>query len=1708
MRRFGQSFPSMLSLRRAGLFVACLALICLRDDRVRSAQAPGGAPPMGTAVITLSDGRELWTGGVVDGRAVAQVWLRDPQSGAVTELPNLLHARAWHSATTLPDGRIAIVGGVDARDRPIGQAELLDASTGRSEPLQLTIAPSAHTSTLLNSHELLIAGGIREDAPSSDLDVIDIDTWTVRRHGDLPEARAYHAATLLGDGRVAFSGGQGPNGQNQSAVILDAANAMAVETGAVPADPTLAWVVTSDPTDGATDAPLLPHLMVQFSRPVSAASVNPAHLTLTHNGQPVSTRVVRAESGRLAFITPVEPLEPGTAYVLAATGLQDQSGQAFASYGLTFTTTSAPSGPNDEDDVWDPVRAGRLREWSTNRPPSPWQALPRLMAPPGVTALSGQVLRLNGAPLANVRLRVAGVTTTSDQTGRFLVAGNDLTTGWYTLEIDGRTANGKGATYGTFQVGVRLTAGQTSVLPYTTWMPKIDVAHAVTIPAPTTAETVVTTPLIPGLELHLEPGTVITDQDGRVAREISITPIPLDRTPHPLPVGVDVPIYFTIQPGGAYVAVSGSSGARRGARLVYPNYRGRPSGTSMDFWHYMPQDGRGWYVYGRGQVSRDARQVVPDPGVFLYTFTGAMVAPPSFAPSVGSAPGTPGVDGDPVDLSTGLFILNKTDLAVQDVVRLALRRTYRQSDSMSRAFGIGATHNYDIFLVGTTFPYTYMDLILPDGGRVHFDRISPGTSYSDAVYEHTSSPTSYYKARISWDGSCWCWKMAMKDGTLIWFPDGALAVRSMQGAALRIQDRYGNAVQLTRNAAGDLTQILSPNGRYIDLAYDTSHRITQATDNIGRTVQYTYDGSGRLWKVTDPMSGVTEYTYDTSHRMLTLKDARGIVFLTNQYDANGRVSLQTQADGSQYQFAYTLDVTGKVSEVTVTDPRGTQRHAVYNTAGYMTTDTAAVGQPEERTVTYAWQSGTNLLQAVADGLNRQTAYTYDTAGNRTSITRLAGTANAVTTTYTYESLFNQLASVTDPLNHTTTLTYDTAGNLTTVTDPLSRQTTFTYNTAGQPLTVTTSAGTTHVAYDRGMPVTTTDPLGRSTTRYFDAVGRQLRVSNPLNQSLFDTYDPLNRVTQSTDGVGNQTTFTYDANSNLLTFTDALNHTTTYTYDNMDRVATRVDPLSRSESYEYDLNGDLAEHTDRKSQLTTYTYDRLDRLITVTYADTSTTVIAYDAGDRVTQVADSLGGTITRTWDLLDRLTQETAPEGTITYTYDAADRRASMTVAGQTTVNYTYDAAGQLSTVSQGTSAVGFTYDSASRRSTLALPNGVNVSYGYDAASQLTSLTYTLGSTTLGNLVYSYDLAGRRSAVGGLWARTGLPSALNSASYDAANQLLTRGAASLTYDSNGNLISDGLTAYTWNARDELVGLSGARTASFGYDGMGRRRHKVIGATSTDFMYDGANVIQELSGGSPAANLLAGLSVDDLITRTDAAGTSTVLTDGLGSTLALADGNGAVQTEYTYEPFGTASSSGSPSANSAQFTGRENDGAGLHYYRARYYDSTQQRFLSEDPIESGRNRYSYVNNQPITWIDPLGLQEEGPKPEPKGGPPFPPAPGRPSGEEGWRPLPSGRWVPKVPVPSPKGGQPDASWDPEDGWWRRHPGDGGKTDHFWPDGSPAPDRHPKYPPLSKRKETPDESPWFCSDHPLICVAPLVPLLPFILPEVLPFVPAFAL
>lgn len=1558
----------------------------------RAARAQARIDLQGQTATPLSDGRTLLIGGEGSNEPQSSVFISDPRNREITPLPNgLQQARAWHSATMLPDGKVLVLGGVGAAGRVISAPEIYDPETGTSQPLTLPglAARAYHTATLLTTGQVLVVGGWSGTGRALvRAELFDSRTRTVGTlSGRLINGRQKHKATLLFDGNVVFEGGVGNNSERLSDAELydtDTRSFNLTSLSSETAEGTTPYMSASLPADGATDVPVDSRVALRFSKQVPVESLNSQTVKLTSAEGTVDAKVVAAEGGRLAFVTPRESLLGGTAYTLVLSNTPDAIAPLTPA-SISFTTVGEKKAePPLQDADWIPQTENTRGNWKSNLGRSGWEDQPPLQAGPGVTALSGQVLTLLGKPLPNVTISIDGQSAQTDDTGRFLVL--SLSAGHSVMLIDGRTASRPQKVYGTFRAGVDITSGKTNVLPYTIWMPRLDMGHAVNIASPTTTEVVITNPLIPGLELRLPPGTVIRDLDGQNVTQISITPVPTDRPPFPLPAGFNVPVFASIQPGGARIIPPR-------ARLIYPNYTNERPGGRINFWNYDPE-GKGWYIYGSGTVTADGRQIVPDPGVVIYEFSGIMISGGGSPPAKAPRPGNCKKGGDPVDLGTGLFSYEKSDLTLQDTMPVEITRVYRTQDATSRTFGIGTTFRYDMFLWSVN-NYQEADLILPDGGRIHYVRISPGTGFVDAIYEHTATPTAFYKSRLAWNGNGW--DLKLKDGTIYVFPDFA--------PLASIRDRYGNQITITRvgGSTGNISRITSSNGRWVEFTYDTSNRITRAKDNISRVVDYTYDATGRLWKASnihfesESNPGLTEYTYDTSHRMLTIKDPRNNTYVINEYDANGRVQKQTQADLTTFLFTYTVDANGEVTQTDVTDPRGHIHRAVFNSSGYTTTETYALNTPEQQTTTYERQAGTNFLLSVTDPFGHKTAYEYDTAGNLTEVAENADTPAEKKYTYTYDLVFNQVATVSDPLNHGMSFAYDVKGNLTSLTDPLNHQTTYTYTSTGQLASVTDALNhTSTFNYDGGILASMTDPIGRTTSWFADAAGRKISVTSPSGLTTLYQYDALNRLVKMTSPLGEQSFFSFDANSNLLSLTDPRGKVTSYAYDNMNRLYTRTDPLLKVESFEYDEAGNLKKSTDRRGKVTTYSYDALDRrtfvgfgtlagptyesTIQYTYGVNSGQGCGCGSGSRPTTITDSLAGTLTRTYDDFDRLTSEVTPQGTVSYTYDAADRLETVTIPGQATVTYTYDNANRLVGITQGSSSTSIGYDNANRRTSLTLPNAVVATYGYDNASQLTSLNYSNLTGALGNLTYEYDVAGRRTRMGGSFARVALPQSFSSSTFNDANRLMQKGASTLTYDDNGNMTSDGTNSYVWNARDELTSVSGpGLNASFLYDSVGRRVRKTVNGVTTDYLYDGADAVQEQQGGVPTANMLLG-GMDEVLTRTDGAGTQSLLRNVLGSTLGLVDAAGALQTQYTYDPFGGTSAEGPTSSNSSQYAGRENDGTGLYYNRARYYSPSLQRFISEDPIEfeGGINQYAYVDNNPISYTDPLGLARGNPE----------------------------------------------------------------------------------------------------------------------------------
>ncbi len=1568
----------------------------------------------GESATRLPSGNWLLLGGegkigVDDSATLASVY-----TSAVIKLSQGLSTpRAWHTATILPNGTALILGGIDTNGSVVPSAEVFDPASSTFRQQTTSLIPRAHHSAaLLSDGRLFVAGGTGSNGdPVTFVEIYDPRTGKVTlSEAELPVPRLDDHPLLLADGTILLSGGTDPQGNllNFAEIYDPVADRFmaATTTESSQLDLSRPFLEDSLPEDGALNVSSDALIALRFSKLLRPDTVTSGTIQLQGPSGAVPCLTVPAENGRVAFITPTESLLPATAYTVVVQGATDEQHLAVVYKSISFTTAGSATAADNTPTTAPAASPAPSRSSSKTIP----------KAPANVTAVAGQVLRLNGSPLPNVTLRIKNRSVRSDTIGRFLLT--NALPGQQDLVIDGRTASLPGHAYGVFETGVQVIAGHTVVLPFTIWMTELDMVHAVSVKFPTTQEVIITTPTLPGLEFHIPPHTIITDIDGKVATQISITSIPLKQPPFPLPE-VEVPIYFTIQPGGGSIWVNGG-GSTKGAWLVYPNIYNWPVGRSVNFWNYDPYTSRGWYIYGQGKVAADRKSIIPNPGTEIYQLTGAMVAgsgwaPPSGPPGLdwgggggggGGNGGGPPVPkgGEPVDLSTGLFVYEKTDLYLPDVIPISLTRVYRNDDTTSRAFGIGTTLPYDMFIVGDLNDFSWVELVLPNGGRVRFDR-TQGNYWNTSTLQCTTTPGAFYGATFTtsapgWSGSGAFWVITLRDGTVMNFlQPGNIGPQNYQAVALSsITDRNGNTVHVYRNSNNYITQIQSPNGRWIQLSYDSNNppRVISAQDSAGRVVGYSYDPTlGTLDTVTDANQGVWTYGYDPSYEMTSIEDARQIIYLQNTY-VNGRVTQQILSSSQMlYSFNYVTDSNNNVTQTTVTDPNGNVRQVtfaspqtspdgVFVSGGYATEDIHALGKPEQQVFTYSIDPTTNFLLSETDSLNRTTSYTYDSLGNTNSITQLAGTSSATTTFYSHDPSYSQLSSITDPLNHTTTIGLDSHANIVSVTDPLGNASLFANDLEGRLIEASDALGNTWQLGYTGADLTLiTDPYGQKISFARDEAGRVVASTDALGQTSKYKYNPLNRLTQSTDPLGEITQFGWDPNGNLLSVTDARNtsNPTTYTYDNMDRIQTRTDPLGKQEVFAYDANGNLNCFTDRRGQVANLTYDGLDRITSIGYGATSctnttyqsTTSYSYDAGSRPTQIVDSVSGAITPVFDGLNRLMSVTTPQGSVSYQYDAGSRETSMTVAGQPPVNYTYDMADRVTQVAQGSATVGFSYDADSRRTSLILPIGVTTSYSYDKDSRLTNITYNQGSLLLGNLTYAYDPDGQVLQESGNFARTGLPAAVTSGTYDAANRLTVWGTNSaFSYDANGNLLSDGTNAYSWDARNQLSAIRGGSTAQFQYDPFGRRIKKMIAGATTAFLYDGYNVVQELTAGNPSANLLNG-GIDEIFTRTTNGATG-YLKDGLGSNIALTNSLGAVSTQYTYEPFGNTSSSGSASTNAFQYTGRENDGTGLYFYRARYYSPAFGRFISEDPIgftAGDTNLYRYTFDNPISLRDPRG-----------------------------------------------------------------------------------------------------------------------------------------
>jgi YD repeat-containing protein len=268
-----------------------------------------------------------------------------------------------------------------------------------------------------------------------------------------------------------------------------------------------------------------------------------------------------------------------------------------------------------------------------------------------------------------------------------------------------------------------------------------------------------------------------------------------------------------------------------------------------------------------------------------------------------------------------LFVMARTDFPFDRQRDLSFVRKYRPQDDSSRSFGIGSNDSFDIFPAGDSQTFSSLDLILADGGRVHFDRVSRGTGYADAKLRAAGvyMGTPFNQSRLEWNGNGWDLKTV--DGWTYKFPSSGPDRSPQQSALLRLETAAG-AISIQRNSAGALQRAEMPDGSWINFTCDPMNRVVLAQHSSGRAIRYEYDPAGRLTHVRDSEDGDEFYQYDPVNRLTSVLDSTGRPLLVNTYGYLGEVTSQTLADHRKLRYEYGFDEKQRSDAVTFTDDHG------------------------------------------------------------------------------------------------------------------------------------------------------------------------------------------------------------------------------------------------------------------------------------------------------------------------------------------------------------------------------------------------------------------------------------------------------------------------------------------------------------------------------------------------------------------------------------------------------------------------------------------------------------------------------------------------------------------------------------------------------------------------------------------------------------------
>ncbi|MEW6584309.1 MAG: RHS repeat-associated core domain-containing protein [Nitrospirota bacterium] len=843
-------------------------------------------------------------------------------------------------------------------------------------------------------------------------------------------------------------------------------------------------------------------------------------------------------------------------------------------------------------------------------------------------------------------------------------------------------------------------------------------------------------------------------------------------------------------------------------------------------------------------------------------------------------------------------------------------------------------------------------------------------------------------------------------GVLTRNPDGTFQLKEKSGFIYRFrsdlrldyeQDLNGNRITAVYNGSNQLIQIQHSSGKSFSMAYNTAGRIISLTDHAGRktTYEYEYDATDlMLTRVTDPTGNVTEYTY-----------IMGTPYILG-------LRLVCTGTCQPNMLDYRLQ--------SISFPDGTRVQNDFDTQARLTRQTGAWGA---NPITYSYDAdGTTHI---TDSLGATTTVKVNDRSQPLQVT----TPDGAQTTFQYDASAN-LAQVTDPLSHITHFSYDGVSNVTQVTNPLSQTVHLAYDLRfNKPSSITNPLGkTTSFAFDsKGNLSSATYPDGNSEGYDYDAAGNLISSTDASGKMTLYSYNAQGQMTALQNALGNSTQFFYNTAGGLQNVTDAKGHVISHTRDTLGRLTRRTYPDSSHEDYEYDGAGKVTAFTNRRGERISFSYDVTGRLEWKTYPSGKKLHFLYDGAGYLASVEQVVDSTTTLDTayerDALHRITKAKVPGKVypesydVSYSYDAAGNRTFMAHPDGYSLNYSYDAANRLTRISDASNAtiVAYEYDAAGRRTKKTLGNGTYTTYQYDDLDRLTLLVnHAPGGAVQSQFGYTYNTAGMRTSMTTLegmhnytydntYQLTGVSypdgktvnydfdevgnrksitdnGALTIYSSNTLDQYTQAGTETFGYDANGNLttrtLNSATTAYGWDEDDRLVSVDrNGKHIDYHYNYQGRLVAKTIGGQVIRYVWDGFDPIAEMdSDGTVTKRYIYGATIDEIV-LVIANGTKYLpQQDGLGSVVGVTNDSGTIVMTVAYDVYGNIRS-GALGPVPQRFAGmRWDEDAGLYYVRARWYDSLTGRFLSCDPVSlmDGRSIYDYAENNPLNFIDPLGL----------------------------------------------------------------------------------------------------------------------------------------